>query len=481
MKKFLMLTLIATFAILTSCKKDDSNDTKQAPKVTAPAASTAVIGQSVDMSFSFTAEAGFKSSSVAATNGTATVKTDGTAGATSGTIVVTYTAGNASGAGSVSLTVMDNDNQTDDATAVMNVEAEQTTFNINGNITENTTWETGKVYILQTRVTVVSGVTLTIQPGVIVKGEAGTGPNATALLVARGGKLMAEGTASQPIIFTSVADEIIPGQIESPNLEPTLNGLWGGLIVLGNAHISADAESVQIEGIPPSDPNGLYGGTNDADNSGVIKYISIRHGGANIGEGNEINGLTLGGVGSETIIENVEIVANQDDGVEWFGGFVNVKNLIVWNAGDDAIDTDQAWGGTLDNFIVVNPSDECFELDGGEGESAAKQTIKNGTVLAMDADGLVDNDPNSYVDMMNVYFTNLKVGQDFDEVPTDFVCVFSNLQATIPDGSAVADFFKDGSDAAVTAVAAGANTVGADVSKFQGWTWAGASGNLNGL
>ena len=117
-----------------------------------------------------------------------------------------------------------------------------------------------------------------------------------------------------------------------------------------------DVSEVQIEGIPSSDANGLYGGNNDEDNSGVMTYISIRHGGANIGEGNEINGLTLGCVGSGTVISNIEVVANQDDGIEWFGGTVNVSNAVVWNAGDDAIDTDQAWAGTLDNFVVVTPS-----------------------------------------------------------------------------------------------------------------------------
>src|SRR5690606_10257365 len=104
---------------------------------------------------------------------------------------------------------------------------------VSSNITSNTTWETGKVYILTSRIDVTNGATLTIQPGVIVKGEAGTGANATALLIARGSKIMAEGTASQPIIFTSVADEIQPGQIASPNLDPDMDGLWGGLIVLG--------------------------------------------------------------------------------------------------------------------------------------------------------------------------------------------------------------------------------------------------------
>src|SRR5690606_21337483 len=185
------------------------------------------------------------------------------------------------------------------------------------------------------RLFVNDGTTLTMEPGVIIKGEAGTGTNATALVVARGAKIHAEGTPSQPIIFTSVADEIEPGMIVSPNLDPDINGLWGGLIVLGQAPISvsSNASDFQIEGIPPSDVRGLYGGNNPEDNSGVLTYISIRHGGANIGEGNETNGLPLGGVRRGTIIENIEGVAKQDDGIEWFGGTVNVKNAVVWNAG----------------------------------------------------------------------------------------------------------------------------------------------------
>lgn len=351
------------------------------------------------------------------------------------------------------------------------------------NITSNTTWETGKVYTLCSRITVLDGVTLTIEPGVIVKGQAGTGANATALVIARGGKLMANGTASQPIIFTSVADEIEPGQIASPNMDPALDGLWGGLIVLGRAPISADAEAVQIEGIPPSDQNGLYGGTDPNDNSGVLKYISIRHGGSNIGEGNEINGLTLGGVGSGTVIENVEVVANQDDGIEWFGGSVNVTNALVWNNGDDAMDTDQSWSGTCENFVVINPGDEAMELDGPEGAMLANNihTFRNGTILALDASGLVDLDNNSMVELYNIYFTSLDDGQDFDQLPTtDGHFDGGNLQTTLPTGGILTDFFKDGSDAYVTEVANNANTVGAPISNF-GWTWASLSGALDGL
>ncbi|MBN2481007.1 MAG: hypothetical protein JXB19_04650 [Bacteroidales bacterium] len=472
-----LFLLLAGFALIfNSCEEET---TFSVPSVTAPSTQTAEAGTSIDLTFNFSAEAGFKTSALVVTNGNAVVTGEATSSAKSGTIAVSYTAGNTVGAGSVTLTVTDTENQSGSATAVISVVEEQIIFSVTGNITQNTTWETGKVYLLESRVSVLNGVTLTIEPGVIVKGQAGTGPNATALLIARGGTLMAEGTANSPIIFTSVADEIMPGEVSSPNLDPDLNGLWGGLIILGNAPISADAASVQIEGIPPSDQNGLYGGTNPADNSGVIRYVSIRHGGSNIGEGNEINGLTLGGVGSGTVIENIEVVANQDDGIEWFGGTVNVTHALVWNAGDDAIDADQSWGGTLDNFIVVNPGDECFELDGPEGTLEAKYTLQNGSVYAGNAEGLVDNDANTWVDMDGIYFFGLNAGQDFDQIPIDYVCSFMNFEVTLPEGTAVTDFFQDGSDAFVTVVNAGENTVGADVSAFDGWSWAAASGALD--
>ena len=359
------------------------------------------------------------------------------------------------------------------------------------NVTANTTWTADKIWILGSRIAVTSGVTLTIEPGTIIKGQAGTGANATALIIARGAKINAVGTAAAPIIFTSIADEIQPGQIASPNLDPTLSGLWGGLMIMGNAPISADAASVQIEGIPASDPNGLYGGSDAADNSGVVKFISIRHGGANIGEGNEINGLTLGGVGNGTVIENVEVVANQDDGIEFFGGTVNVTNALVWNAGDDAIDTDQAWAGTLNNFIVVcgNQTDHALEIDGPEGSLLAGHTLTNGTVKGNDASELGDFRSSARGDFNNIYFFgfpdpatdgrgdfSLSSGTDATFAAGDLT--FSNLQVTLPTGVALTAVFKAGTDVHATDVAAGANTVGANVSAFSSWTWAGVSGNL---
>jgi hypothetical protein len=305
-------------------------------------------------------------------------------------------------------------------------------------ITEDTFWNADSIYQLSGRVTVVNGATLTIEPGTIIKGKPGSGANASALVIARGAKLIAEGTEDAPIIFTSTADSISIEDIEagvfsSPNLNPTISGLWGGIIILGNAPISAsndvgDVSQVQIEGIPTSDPNGLYGGDNSDDDSGILRYVSIRHGGANIGSGNEINGLTLGGVGSGTVIDNIEVVANQDDGIEFFGGTVNATNIVVWNVGDDAIDTDQAWSGTLDNFVIITPAGHCFELDGPEGSSIAGHTIKNGEVRASGAEDLINMDDNSRVNLENIYFTDIISGQKINRVTfEDGEVTFNNI------------------------------------------------------
>tara|TARA_R110002153_G_scaffold39099_1_gene112809 strand:- start:689 stop:1759 length:1071 start_codon:yes stop_codon:yes gene_type:complete len=268
------------------------------------------------------------------------------------------------------------------------------------------------IWQLQGRTSVTYGTTLTIQPGTVIKGEAGTGANASALIIARGAKIIAQGTAEQPIIFTSIADDIQPGQRHGSTLSSTINGLWGGVIVLGNAPISAALDAVQIEGIPASDANGLYGGTVVTDDSGVLSYVSIRHGGANIGEGNEINGLTLGGVGSGTIINNIEIVANQDDGIEFFGGTVNVSNLLLWNIGDDCVDIDQAYSGTVDNVLVVpgDIADHALEIDGGEGSWNDSFTLTNCEVAADTAQAHFRAAAQGYVTL----FGNVNIETDAD-------------------------------------------------------------------
>jgi len=364
---------------------------------------------------------------------------------------------------------------------------------VSSNITTNTTWTKNNIYELGGRITVLTGVTLTIEAGTIIKGQAGTGANATALLVARGGKLQAVGTALAPIIFTTVADElskenVAAGNFASPNLDASTSGLWGGLIILGRSPISASANEVQIEGIPTTDANGLYGGTDSLDNSGTLKYISIRHGGANIGNGNEINGLTLGGVGAGTVIEHIEVVGNQDDGIEFFGGSVNVKYALILNSGDDAIDTDQAWSGTLDNFIVIagSATDHALEIDGPEGTRNAAHTVKNGSIKGFTTSELADFRSCPRGSFENIFFFNFPdpATAGFGDLslsnPTSSTCTvdnftsgvlnFTGLEAILPSGVALSAVFKSGTDADATSVTT--RTVGATKSEFTGWTWA---------
>ncbi len=379
---------------------------------------------------------------------------------------------------------------------------------VTSNIAKNTTWSGDSVYYLNTRVSVLSGVTLTIEPGCIVKGDAGTGTNATALLVAREATLNAKGTASAPIILTSSSDKIKTGQKTSPNLSEDINGLWGGLIVLGKAPISAqnenkeDVSEQQIEGIPTSDSNGLYGGSTADDNSGTITYVSVRHGGTNIGSGNEINGITLGGVGSKTIINNIEVVANQDDGIEWFGGSVNVSKAIVWNAGDDGVDTDQAWTGTLDGFVVITAGDEMMELDGPEGTVKGGHVMKNGTLLAqtdynaeeseydLACDGLIDLDNNNSNSSTGVELSNIAIfnpAGDIDEATCldseggTNVCPMSSIEIVtvgLNKETYTVDEHNPKSASGVSGVAKA--TVGATLSDYS-WSWSSTKLKKEGL
>jgi len=415
---------------------------------------------------------------------------------TSGTYDFTYTATAEDEDSNITFTftATDADGDTESVVHVLSVGAAPTEVIVSENIDADTEWTNDKTYILAGRITVLDGATLTIDPGTVIKGKAGTGSNATALLVARGGKLMAEGTATAPIIFTSVADEITPEQVAdgdftSPNLDPSINGLWGGVILLGKAHISAsndsdeDVSEIQIEGIPTSDPNGLYGGTQDDDNSGSLAYISIRHGGTNIGSGNEINGLSLGGVGTGTSISNIEVVANQDDGIEFFGGTVNLDGILIWNEGDDGLDTDQAWNGTCSNFAIITPQGGSgFELDGPEGTyENGNHTFNGGVLYAGDEiDALVDFDPNTNADIKNLYIFGITQGTVTEY--TDSKQTVENWEYTFDDAALVeATVFENIPGSELSAVAENANTVGFSASTDFSWTWASQSGALSDI
>ncbi len=252
----------------------------------------------------------------------------------------------------------------------------------NGGGTGTVTWSADKSYLLEGLIFVNDGQVLTIEAGTVIRAKAGQGSAASALIVARGGQIIAQGTSDKPIIFTSDGDDL------AGSVPIYSKGLWGGLIILGNAVINISSGEDHIEGIPLYESRGVFGGLNDQDNSGVLSYISIRHGGTNIGDGNEINGLTLGGVGKGTLIDHIEIISNADDGIEMFGGTARLKYVSVAFCGDDAIDFDLGYRGYLQFVLAIQEpgdGDKLIEGDGGTdpitGSPFSMPLIYNGTFI----------------------------------------------------------------------------------------------------
>lgn len=243
-------------------------------------------------------------------------------------------------------------------------------------------------YVLDGFVFVNSGNTLTIEPGAIVKGRVGQAANASALIVARGATLTANGSATDPIIFTAEGDLLVPvtgaattyANLTHGNLNT--RGQWGGLVILGRASLNRSTVETGIEGIPTTETRGLYGGTTDNDNSGTLRYLSIRHTGTNIGANNELQGLTLGGVGNGTTVEYIESIYSNDDGIEIFGGTVHTKWILVAFADDDQFDWDQGWRGWNQFWLGYHGDDvgnRGGELDGDDSNITPPSISAGGT------------------------------------------------------------------------------------------------------
>ena len=237
---------------------------------------------------------------------------------------------------------------------------------VSGEIAEDTTWTSDTTYIL-TDLVFVTGGTLTIEAGTQVLGDGGS-----ALVVTQNGQIDAVGTADNPIVFTS-----------SKEAGTRRRGDRGGVVLLGNAPINVPAG--QIEGIEASDNRGSYGGSDAADNCGTLKYARIEFAGFTIGADNELNGLTLGGCGTETDIDYIQVHMGDDDGIEFFGGTAGIKHAVVTRAADDSLDWDQGWQGRI-QFLVI-------QQEGAEGDNG------------WEADNLEDNNdatPRSNPTIYNV-------------------------------------------------------------------------------
>ncbi len=240
-----------------------------------------------------------------------------------------------------------------------------------GRITANRTLKADFTYTLSGLVYVTNGAVLTIEPGTKIVGELS---QKAALIVTRGAKIIADGTPEKPIVFTSASS--------TPQ-----RGDWAGIILLGNAPTNSTFNGVsgvgEIEGgVNNSDGLGLYGGTNPADNSGVLRYVRIEYAGYAFLPDKEINGLTFGGVGNQTVVDYVQVSYANDDSFEWFGGTVNCKHIISYRTLDDDFDTDNGFAGKVQFGIAMRDSvtadiskSEAFESDNdANGSSLIPQT-----------------------------------------------------------------------------------------------------------
>jgi hypothetical protein len=235
---------------------------------------------------------------------------------------------------------------------------------VSGDLTTATTWTADKIYLLKGNVFVTNNVTLTIEPGTIIKGDKAT---KGALVITRGAKINATGTAEKPIVFTS---NIAAGG--------RAQGDWGGLVILGKG-LNNLGTSVSVEGISDATDKGKHGGTDNADNSGVLKYVRVEYAGVALSPDNEINGITFGSVGSGTTVEYVEVYRSGDDAFEWFGGAVNAKHLLAVETFDDDFDTDNGFSGKI-QFGVAQRLNTVADVSGSNGfESDNISTGANST------------------------------------------------------------------------------------------------------
>jgi hypothetical protein len=231
--------------------------------------------------------------------------------------------------------------------------------------------------------------TLTIEPGVTIAGNAGS----DFIVVHPGSQIVANGTESNPIIMTSVND--LSGDQADP---ATAQGEWGGLVILGNAPINNCASGTigtasctnVVEGVTA--PEATYGGATSNDNSGTLRYVQVRFAGNEISPGNELNGITFAGVGAGTTVEYIQVHNNSDDGVEFFGGEVNVKYLVLTGNDDDSIDTDNGYNGTIQYALVVQKAsgDNIVEASSAGGTNIPRSDAKVANFTFISTDAVVD-------------------------------------------------------------------------------------------
>ena len=308
---------------------------------------------------------------------------------------------------------------------------------LTGNITKDTTLLAKDVNYLSGKVYVTKGVTLTIEAGAKVMGK--TGSNVAALIIARGAKIVAKGTAEKPIVFTSGSANPASGDwggIVICGTASTNQSLpWKGVTVAGLTQVEGGINDTEVGYGLAGSGDAVYPTKNDADNSGFLQYVRIEYAGYAFLPDNELNSLTMACVGSGTTIDHIQVTYAKDDAYEWFGGTVNCKYLIAYKTQDDDFDTDHGYSGNVQFGIILRDSviadisqSEAFESDNtGKGDNFLPRTSAVfSNITAIGPRATLANVGNSLyragahirrntgISIMNSIITGWPIGLNFD-------------------------------------------------------------------
>ncbi len=260
------------------------------------------------------------------------------------------------------------------------------TIAIRGNISSNYTFESDKLYVLDGTVAVAPGATLTIEAGSKVYGNPDPNRPASILAVQRGAKIQAVGTVANVVELTSIYEH--PTVAALAGIRAAKPGDWAGLIVCGNATNNIKNDDPTSSGFAEG-TNFAYGGPDDSDNSGTLQYVRVKYAGEFISSTEDLNGISMFGVGSGTVVDHIQVYRGADDGIEFFGGTVDIKYAVVTNSVDDQFDYTQGWRGRAQFLVSVQDQagDCAFECDNNENGPANRPysgpKISNVTVIGV--------------------------------------------------------------------------------------------------
>jgi hypothetical protein len=315
---------------------------------------------------------------------------------------------------------------------------------LSGEINSDLTLTRGNYYVLDGKVVIggdnSNSAVLTIQSGTTIVGD----DNTDFLVISRGSQIVANGTAMSPVTLTAIED------VEGGNDLTSVRGLWGGLVINGNAPINdcpEGAEGGTLECTKEGEANsGLFGGDNPDDNSGVLNYVVVKYAGSNVDPENQLNGIAFQGVGSQTVVDYVQVHNNLDDGIEFFGGTVDAKHVVLTGHADDSLDWTDGWTGRMQYVHIQQSEDSAdngIEADNREenenAEPRSNPTIANMSIIGNSGQRAIRLRRGTGADILNTAVTGSATCIDVSGESLNLLGTGINLESVSFDCPEVVD------------------------------------------